>query len=406
MKCKYCGADLPEASPFCPHCAKNLIEKKDINAPMVWRKKTIISVISVAVIAVLVAVCVFFTMPRTYSGEGSVKYSASSGEYEFITAFHPTNIKERHSVDSQTIRMPKGEESAIPALLGVFKNGEPLDNDAFSKLIKSCTLEVVSAADEKVKSSEAAYREDFLPALRQADIEYTGCDNTIKIKWIIKLTDGNTVNVGQTLEIKVLVHKEYTPDDVDLTTTEKLREFIEEIERELPVDTVVDIHLPAVTYTERLDLTSRSYSLYGCVDDTGRTVFSGTLCANSESPYNIQVHDIDFIADGGTGISATSSVIMTGCTFKGLDIGATILDGGMIVFDSCTFEDNKIGLKYNTGAYHSFSDRMPNCTFKNNDIAVQFAKLKGQIAIDFTESEFIDNKIDIDNPIGYPVIQS
>lgn len=148
---------------------------------------------------------------------------------------------------------------------------------------------------------------------------------------------------------------------------------------------------------------SRSFSIYGNTDSNSRMVFTGSIYANSELPYNIQIHDIDFVGNGGTGLSAMSSVIMTGCNFSGWDIGASVLDGGMIVADGCTFKDNKVAFKYDTGTFHSFSDEFPNCVIESNDIGIQFAKLRGQITIDFTKSKFIGNRIDIDNPINYPV---
>lgn len=32
-QCKYCGAQLPEAASFCPHCAQSQIERKEAKPP-------------------------------------------------------------------------------------------------------------------------------------------------------------------------------------------------------------------------------------------------------------------------------------------------------------------------------------------------------------------------------------
>jgi hypothetical protein len=113
--------------------------------------------------------------------------------------------------------------------------------------------------------------------------------------------------------------------------------------------------------------------------------------------------DISFEGQGGTGLSATASVFMTSCSFTGYDIGAVALDGGMIAVHDCTFKDNTVGFKYNSVRHNSFDDVFPGNTFTGNDIGVQFERLEGTIRIVFDGTVFEDNRVDIDNPIDYPI---
>ena len=79
------------------------------------------------------------------------------------------------------------------------------------------------------------------------------------------------------------------------------------------------------------------------------------------------------------------------------------LDGGMIGVERCVFQNNGVGFKYNTRAYHSFNNVFPDCTITDNDIGVQFAQLEGTITIDFVGSVFSGNRIDIDNQAQYSI---
>ena len=45
----------------------------------------------------------------------------------------------------------------------------------------------------------------------------------------------------------------------------------------------------------------------------------------------------------------------------------------------------------------------PGCLIADNDIGVQFATLSGSVSIDFAGSTFSGNRVDIDNPISYPI---
>lgn len=71
--------------------------------------------------------------------------------------------------------------------------------------------------------------------------------------------------------------------------------------------------------------------------------------------------------------------------------------------EACTFQDNGIAFSYDTLSYYFFKTGFPDCTIENNDIGIQFANLPGATPLDFGGTVFSGNRIDIDNPIQYPI---
>lgn len=186
-----------------------------------------------------------------------------------------------------------------------------------------------------------------------------------------------------------------------MDTIEDIESLIGKINAEASDDAVVDIYLPPKTYNGDLSIVSRSVNIFG--DPDGGTVLQGSLSVNTDIPYNMFLTDISFEGQSGTGLSATASVFMERCSFTGYDIGAVALDGGMIAVHDCTFKDNGIGFKYNSTRHSSFDNVFPNNTLIGNDIGVQFARLEGTICLIFEGTVFKDNRVDIDNPIDYPI---
>ena len=401
-KCINCGAQLPEDASFCPHCAQSQIERSEVKAPRLWRKKVLIAVLCVAILASLSLVYAYAHRAKTFEGGSNVVYTDRDGTYEIIAAFHPDDIKNNRPVIKKTVSQSTDEMANGTVMLGIYHNGELADTEEFFAKVESCTLEASPNENDGLVLSEPTYNTNFLPAARESDITYTGLSGTNDLIWTLNMKNGDTIRLKQTFEVIPLIHQVYTPEDTPLDTMEDLNALLARINDEVPEDTIVDIHLPPVTYTGELTMVSRAVNLYGSTSG-GRTVFTGTLSVNTDSPSNVMLFELDFVGDGGTGLSATASVYMGGCSFTGWDVGAVALDGGMIGVDCCTFINNGIGFKYNTVAYHSFNPVFPGCTIQDNDIGVQFARLQGTITIDFVDSVFSGNRIDIDNPAQYPI---
>ena len=402
-QCRNCGAALPEDASFCPHCAQSQIERSEVKPPRLWRKKTLYGLLG-ALVLIVAALAVFLPhRPKTFEGGAYIVYTDRDGDYALLAAFHPDDIANNRPVREKTVSLSTNVFSNMTVMFGIYHNGELADTDAFFEKVESCTLEASPNEGGALTLSEPTYNTNFLPAARESDITYSGESGTNELTWTLKMKNGDTIRLKQTFAVIPQIHQVYTPEDTALDTMEDLTALLSRINEEVPADTIVDIYLPPATYTGDLTMVSRAFNLYGNTDGNGRTVFTGTLSVNTDSPSNVMLYDLDFVGSGGTGLSATAPTDIWGCSFTGYDIGAAVKEGGMIGVERCVFQNNGVGFKYNTVVYHSFNSAFPDCTIIDNDIGVQFARLQGTITIDFAGSVFSGNRIDINNPAQYSI---
>ena len=400
--CIHCGASLPDEAAFCPRCAQSQQQKKVVRPPRLWRKKALIAALCVTLTAFIALVCALLLRPKTFEGGATVVYTDQDGAYELLVTFHPSDIANNRPIGEKSVSLSTEEYSNMTVMLGVYQNGQLADTDAFFAKVESCTLEAFPNDNGALTLTEPAFKTDYLPAARESDITYSGLSGTNELHWTLNMKNGDTIRLKQTFEVIPLVHQVYTAKDTALNTMEELNALLARINEEVPEDTIVDIYLPPVTYSGNLTLL-RAVNLYGSAEGSGRTTFTGTLSVNSDYPSNVMLFDLDFVGDGGIGLSTTASIYMGNCSFTGWDVGALTQDGGMIGVERCTFRGNGIGFKYNSRVFHSFNDVFPDCVIEDNDIGVQFAMLDGTITIDFAGSVFSGNRIDIDNQAGYPI---
>ena len=134
--------------------------------------------------------------------------------------------------------------------------------------------------------------------------------------------------------------------------------------------------------------------------------FAKELGYADEADFWAQVgllHDLDFVGNGGNGLTATASTMIENCSFTGYDIGAAVENGGMIGVEACTFRNNKIGFSYDTLRYSFSKDGFPDCRIEGTDVGIQFVNLPGAMPLDFFGTVFSGNGTDIDNPIQNPI---
>ena len=403
MKCPYCNAELPDEASFCPHCARSLKERREVAVPRPYRRKIIFAALCAALVLAGIAIHSAVNRAGIYETDGAfLEYSDSDGTYQLVAAFFPGDIENQKPVKSKTVSQVVDEEGSTTVMIGVYCDGKLLeDPEEFFDKVEKCTLTAEPNENDAVRLSEPEYKTDFAPAARESDLVYDGNSGTNELYWELIMKNGDTLRLKQTFEVLPLEHQIITADDYPMETIEDIEVLIDKINAEAPADAVVDVYLPAKTYTGDLSIVSRSINLHG--DPGGGTVLQGSLTVNSDYPYNVFLSDISFEGQGGTGLSATASVFMTSCSFSGYDIGAVALDGGMIAVHDCAFTDNIVGFKYNSVRHSSFDDVFPGNTFTGNDIGVQFERLEGTICIVFDGTVFEDNRVDIDNPINYPI---
>lgn len=403
-QCRNCGAELPEDASFCPHCTQSQIERSEIKPPRLWRKKTLYAFLGVLLFTTA-ALAVFLPhRPKTFEGGASVTYTDRDGTYELLVSTSSEDLNNKQPEEKRTLSFPVGESSRVPALLGVYQDGELANPQNFLSKLEHCTLEAFPNTNGTLEIAEPSYDAVFAPSVLYAYASFTGSSGTNTLVWTLTMKNGDTIRLNHTLEVRPLVHQAYTAKDTSLDTMEDLKALLGRIDKEVPADTVVDIYLPPVTYTGNLDISTRAVNLYGCSDGTGRTVIEGSLTVYTHHPANVMLCDLDFVGSGGTGLSATASTSIWDCSFTGYDIGAVVKEGGMIGVEGCTFHNNRIAFSYDTLSYSFFKSGFLYCTIENNDIGIQFVNLPGTMPLDFCDTVFSGNRLDIENPIHYPTI--
>ena len=377
--------------------------KANVKPPRPWRKKALVAALCVFVL-VAAALAVFLPhRPKTYEGGASVTYTDQDGTYELLASTSSYTLEVGQPEEKRTLSLSVDETSYLPAMLGVYQNGTLADPAAFLAKVEHCTLEAFPNEDGALEIAEPSYNERFIASVLEADVAFTGASGTNELVWTLTMKNSDTVRLKQTFEVLPLVHQAYTAQDVPLNTIEDLRALLDRIDKEVPADTIVDITLPPVTYTGELHISSRAVNLYGCSDGSGRTVIEGSLTVSTHAPNNVMLHDLDFVGNGGSGLTATASTEIWNCSFTGYDVGAAVKEGGMIGVEACTFRNNKIAFSYDTLSYFFFKTGFPDCIIEDNDIGIQFINLPGASPLDFCGTVFSGNGIDIDNPIQYPI---
>lgn len=402
-KCRNCGAALPEDASFCPHCAQSQIERSEVKPPRLWRKKALYGLLG-GLILMVAALAVFLPhRPKTFEGGASATYTDKDGTYELLVSTFSEDIQNKQPQEKRTIFFPVDESSCLPVFLGVFHDGKPVDPESFLSKLEHCTLEAFPNENGALEIAVPQDNEMFAPSVLVKYVTFTGASGTNELVWTLTMKNGDTIRLKHTFEVLPLVHQVYTAEEACLDTMEDLKALLDRIDEEVPSDTIVDIYLPPVTYTGNLEISTRAVSLYGCSDGSGRTVIQGTLTVSTHDPAYVKLYDLDFVGSGGTGLSATASTDIWGCSFTGYDIGAAVKDGGMIGVEACTFRNNEIAFSYDTLRYYFFKTGFPDCVIEDNDIGIQFVNLPGGTPLDFGGTVFSGNRIDIENPILYPI---
>ncbi len=292
---------------------------------------------------------------------------------------------------------------------------------------------------------------DYSPdAAMVSFLDFTGSSGEPHIFWTIRMKNGDLIRVRQDLHITPKITHVYHWEEEPMSTIEELQALVDRINEEIPVDELVKLYLPAVTYEGALNLTGHSLEFYGCTDGTGRTVFNGTLHASespdlnyisyfydldfvgtgdevglslgrdgwaigctftgyktgvpSESPdlnYISYFYDLDFVGTGDeVGLSLGRDGWAIGCTFTGYKTGVLAYGEGWVNLTECTFTDNQVGFHFNSTGRSASSVRYFDNIFTGNDTALLLENIPTDLTICFDGTRFEDNGTDIDNRCG------
>ena len=229
----------------------------------------------------------------------------------------------------------------------------------------------------------------------------------IELVWNLRMANEDTVRIRSTLTVTPTQTYYYNSENADLSDSQALQALIDQLARETRPEDVVKIQLPAVTYTEPLILSGRSFNLTGSRSGGQRTCFTAGIQMRAQK-WNqnwISIFDgIDFIGGGsGVGLSTADRVRTENCRFSSWKTAILAYGDTWVNTVGCTFEDNETGLHYNAGGGFGSDTRFTGNTFRGNTTAVLLEKVSADLLMDFSDCLFERNGTDIDNRCDQPV---
>lgn len=459
--CSFCDAELPTGASFCPYCAKVLIEKKKPDIPKPWRRH-MFAVISCLVLALAAAGVIQIRLDAalrrqraenetaaaalteltqeldalTYeplpqetdaaadetpapeaeekeekisgtlydSGNAEIVYPVGDVRYHVLLSAGDGSRIRRDALHTTQITISSVQHASFPSQLFIYQENSDEDvQDIFMDLVESYAVETVPEDGAAAMAfSTPRYEESFPAAARMTDVEYGAENGTNEIIWTLNMKNGDVIRLHQRVYVTERKLVRYTEADAPMQTVADLEALFEKIEREVDPETTVQIFLPAVTYTEPLYMNGRAYMLVGSRSGGAQTTFTDTVYVGADLPETPEISNVSFTGNGGVGIHATAGVTADRCTFTGWDIALLGEDGSWPMFGGCVFENNGVGVKFDTSYSSAAGETYGDNVFRDNGTAILIARLHDLKVLKFPNCVFSGNGVNLDNPAEHP----
>lgn len=404
--CPSCGADLPEEAAFCPHCARDIHPRQAVHIPVRRWLRPVKRVAALAAAVLLAVVLYDLFSPNVYDAWGELTYTVDGDPYHLVLTFRNDATPER----SYTVQVEEGERYERSSKLFVTYVETGADGGRmFDQQITSTYVRVIQPGDSPspVTWEQPVYQgTPAVDGLMSAPLTFTDQSlGPVEVEWTLSMKNGDTIRLHQKLIFEPVETLDLYPEDYPMDTIEDLRTLVDRIEAEVPLPTVVNLHLPPVWYEGGLTLDGRPIHLYGSVDEQNRrTAFLGPVAVTPEDGKRSIVKNVEFRGDGtGTGLTVEADASIENCGFYGWDIG--LLVGGVHWADpvGCWFEGNGVGFRFDSaGDYFNYNSFEGN-TFLRNEIAVDLVRVPRTREINFRNCRFSGNDSNIRNPSDYPI---
>ena len=402
--CPHCGAPLPEAASFCPHCARDVQSRKKAKPPLPVRKKLLIALLVLAAAAVAGAGIYYENRPQTYDGMGEVFYTDGGVTYQLVLAW-PNNPCAPAPQIYHDLEL--GGDYTWPSRWYVNYKDTGADAWAeFSEKVDHVTAEVLlgEAGACPMEASQPAH-DDYSPdAAMVSYIHFTCGTDTNQVVWSVFMKNGDVIRLRQDLVVTAIETYDFSYEDYPMETMEQLQALVDRIGEELTDSEVVNLYLPPVSYQGTLVLEKRGMNLYGSTEGEGRTVFEGSIQARYAGGAISYFYDLEFHGSGtDVGISAASRVWATGCVFRGWKTGVLAYGEAWVNLTGCWFEENDVGFHFNSTGQSVSDTRFRDNHFAGNGTAVLLENVPTDVTMDFAGTEFTGNGTDLDNRCDQPL---
>ena len=411
--CIHCGHELPEGASFCPYCETQQSKTVPAQAPRRKQKLILALVLAALTIAVIMCILIIQQMPKTYQGTSKVRYPVGGKPLDIMASFDASSGENGHVIPEYEVAAPAGAQEAHPLWLCAYSSEDSSLVQEFETQIESCSIEAVPVAmprEETESSSDTAdageketvpapmtvYGPDpvgdpSFPALWKADLIYSPENGINDLKWTITMKNGDQILLSQRMTCTQMPVVDLHYQETPLETTDDIKAAIASVGE----DTVLNLYLPPVTYTEPLDLSDRCANLFGTSDSDQTTTFSAPITVSNRIPDMMTISGLHFAGNGGTAILAKESVFIEKCSFTGWEIGVDAVDGSWPAIESCTFDKNQIGFRFNSSFSSASSEGCYDTVFSNNGIGAYLIRVPGDADFRFVECTFEGNEEDV-----------
>ena len=404
--CPHCGVSLRSDAAFCPFCAENIRPRQTVKVPShLWRKGLRYAVI-LAVLALLTAAVYNYVTPNVYDARGELTYTLEGNDYHLAVTFRNDGAPEAE----YTVQVEEDGRYDRDAKLFITHVDTGVDaGQMFNQQIVSAYVQVTQPEDSPspVTWLQPAFANDpATEGLLHSVLNFTGeSQGPVELQWHIGMKNGDTIILRQKLNLATVDSLHYYPEDFPMDTIEELQALVEQIQAEVPLPTVVHLHLPPVAYEGGLTIDGRTINLYGSLGEHNmRTTFLGPVVYKPEQDPRGFNQFIDFRGGGsGTGLTVEADCHVEDCGFSGWDTG--LLIGGEDWADpvGCLFEDNSVGFRFDSGGSYVNANRFEGNAFLDNGTAVELLRVPGTKTLYFDGCRFAGNDTDLSNPAGHPV---
>ena len=404
QRCPRCGAALPEEASFCPFCAGSINRRTAVEPPSLRGRCVLRALLFSAVLAAAVLAVFLLTRPRVYDGVGEVVYTDADGTYQLVLAL-PENRYE--ALAEQSFHAAEGEPYRVPSRLYINHTDSGADaGQLFLQKVDSATAELLPLDESlgTVSCSAPAPHSAAPDAALVSLVDFTARDAyTAQMVWTLHMTNGDTIRLRQELHVALIHTYNYHPEDAPMETLADLQALVDELAETAEPYDKLNLFLPPVTYEGSLVMEERPINLYGSEENGRRTTFTGTLRVASRDSWITYIQGIDFVGDGGVGISASARLWVEDCTFTGWKTGVLGYGDAWANVIGCTLVNNETGFHFNSEEGAASHSMYNDNRFVDNGTAVLLERVPTDLTLNFQDSLFYGNGTDIDNLCRQPI---
>ena len=370
-----------------------------------WRRKALLLLLGCVLLFAVFFLPRSLHLPKTYDiSAPELNYSDPDGQYYLFLTWPVSKSALSEPTGSADLRLPGGEESAIPSLLYVRDpdTGENLADDFLQKVVHSYVRSEAHDGSGQMNVFSPVRNESLSDAALAADVTYRASDGTNDIVWTLEMLNGDRITLRHSLSVDALPNVTYSSEEVPLGTMDDLRALLNTIAAD-DMNKTVTIYLPAVSYEGDLTFADRGLELVGTSENGRQTTIHGHLTFTSREVQFPVLRNIVIDGHEGVGITSSTALQLYQCSLTGWDTGVLASEGAWVGIHDSLFEANRVGFRFDSSGSSMADAEYDGNRFLNNETAVSLLRVPRSLKLSFPKTLFSGNGTDISNPGDIPV---